>query len=74
MSDKRIISITAEVVLTIRVKCHDHWGLDCSMAQVLKQAEQSAKDALNNQAWDAKTQNDLEFIGEPVITVKTVQP
>jgi hypothetical protein len=70
----RPVTITAEVTLTIRVKCHDSWGLDCPMSQVLKQAADSACGALNSQAWHAHTGDDLAFAGEPIIVIKTVQP
>ena len=70
----RPVTLTAEVTVTIRVKCHDKWGLDCPMSQVLKQAEESAKNALNSQAWKAHTSDELAFVGEPVIVIKTVQP
>lgn len=66
--------VTATVTLTIRVDVRDTWGEDCTLSQVLKQARQSALDALNNEAWASKTRAGLALVGEPLIIVKSLEP
>jgi hypothetical protein len=69
-----VSTVTAEVTLTIRVRVGDRWGDDCPLGQVLKQAYDSAKEALNQEAWKANSNDHFAIVGEPTIVIKTVQP
>jgi hypothetical protein len=44
------------------------------MSQVLKQAVDSARGAVNSQARRAHKNDELTFVGEPIIKIKVIEP
>lgn len=63
------VGATAIVTLTVEVRANGSWGTDCSVAQVHRQAAESAIGYLNNLA-RIQGSGRLTIVGKP--EVKTV--
>ncbi len=74
MSDRRLTA-TARVRLTLDIPVGDSWGADCNIAQIEKQAAESAIGLIRNAGDFGRlySAGRIEIIGEPQVTAVLVR-
>lgn len=66
------MTTSARAIVTIEVSGIGTWGPKCDLAQVYKQAAESAVHAIRQALIESKSDKRFEIIGEPKITAVLV--
>ena len=67
MADRQVVA-RARVKMTIDLEADGTWGNDCSLAQILKQAEHETVEKVYRLVSGAHPRHKLAIVGKPVVT------
>jgi hypothetical protein len=68
MGQDRKFGARARVQLTLDIFVDDRWGADCDLAQIYKQAEESARGLLRRKLEQEMNRGALSIVGDLKIT------